>query len=1589
MYYHRKLLLAACGSFACLAAQALTVGTLRTQYLENPVGIDNANPSFSWQLSSDQRSTVQKSYHVEIGTDKNMSGIVYDSGTVNSGSSANVKLEGLQLEPSTRYYWRVTVTDNHGETATSAPGAYFETGLMDSGWSGAQWIAAGDASTPAVDEETENIQNYTLDFDFEIQRASAGIIFGATDRNNYYMWQFNAQNDVPRFRPHVWTNGTPQCIAEIDLGINLDKWATHHARIEVSDNGTMARTYLDGVLIDERPGNYPFGSVGMRASNLGNAAHQPEIAWYDDFKVTSEDGEVLYSDTFEDNSNYGTGSVHNGQLRVNGPGVVVFQNNFTPDANVKNYTFEGKFSIEQYCAGIAFAAKDANNFYMWQFNIENGFPRFRPHRWNNGGAACLDEIDLSGKVSLDVYTPHTFKIVVSENGNRATTYVDGIQIDSRTGDFAYDKVGFRHSESEKEWSLYERAYFDNVVVRDEFGGILFAENFNAAGDVKIGGGSIDDGRLLLDGNSEIYAWAASNSSAAKLRYDIDADITLLNDAASLIFSYTKSNCYFMWALNVNDNGYPLIRRHLYANSSNPSFSDTRIPGMSNSDVLGVEHHLRLEIDGNKVRTYLDDNLVDTYTDTSGLLTNGLIGFRVYKDKVNEEAYWDNVKVTVYEADGSKRVTLSEDFEKDSYEFSSGEVVDVDGNRKFHSVSKQYETIVMQDGATASPRFRKAFNLAAKVKSAKLYTSALGVYNVYINGERVGNERADGKVVYDELMPGWSDYRSTVFYMTHDVTSLLKEGENAIGAVVSSGWWLGQVSHGVYGSSGVAFIGKLVVELENGETVTLVTDRTWQSSRRGAIKSGEIYHGENYDARLADNWTDGDYDASAWFGTTVDRQVHGTLMAHEGPTVKVRPEMERKPVSFTVYEGITANGTTYGEINTVDTPSVNSPITLKKGQTLVVDFGQNASGWAKFKVKGATGTTMKLRYAEMVNDSGEADRGNDAAKGSLYTVALRSAQAQGQYTLCGAEDGEVYNPSSTFYGFRYCDVTANNDVVIEWITAETICSENEEHSSLRVDNDDVNQLISNIVWGMRSNFVSVPTDCPQRDERLGWTADTQVFSMAASYTAQVQGFYHKWMRDMRDGQLANGAYPNVAPFNWVEHGSSAWADAGIIMPWNVYVMYGDKSIIEENYESMERYFDWLATQTEGQYKHVGSDTRYGDWLAFEDTDRRYVSVAYYGYMADIMSRMSKVLSTSEGDEYDLKAQKYAQLFADIKTEFKQRYWKGTGRIQGLTQSSQCANLMALRYNLLHDDAAVETVRQNLRSRIEKNGNKLATGFLGTAILNQTLSEFDMDDLAYALLLQHECPSWLYSVDQGATTMWERWNSYTREGGFSKSIEMNSFNHYAYGAVAEWMYRYMAGIAPDYDNPGFSHIVLKPSFDAERRISNVDATFASNYGDIKAAWHTTSAGKYYYFVTVPANTTATVVLPSAPEGMSLYEGDDLASESDGVSDYADDGTNVTMTVGSGIYKFGISEAALGGVETVEAGKFTVYPNPATDVVTVGSNVAIATLELRSLSGALVTSAHQTSTLDVSACTPAMYLLTVKDVEGAVQTVKLIKR
>ena len=443
-----------------------------------------------------------------------------------------------------------------------------------------------------------------------------------------------------------------------------------------------------------------------------------------------------------------------------------------------------------------------------------------------------------------------------------------------------------------------------------------------------------------------------------------------------------------------------------------------------------------------------------------------------------------------------------------------------------------------------------------------------------------------------------------------------------------------------------------------------------------------------------------------------------------------------------------------------------------------------------------------------------------------------------------------------------------------------------------------------MWGQRGNYLSIPTDCPQRDERLGWTGDTQVFCRAASYNANVSAFFEKWMRDMRDGQRSDGAYPDVAPHSWVGYGQAAWADAGVIVPWTIYLMYDNKKILQDNYASMEKYMEFLSRQKGDGYNYNGAGTNYGDWLSYEDTERRYVSVCYYAYTAQLMAKISEALKTDDCDAYATKAKAYRKLAQEIKKEFQTRYVDADG---DLKQKSQTAYLLALKLDLFPTEEARKKGVETLVRKITGNGNRLSTGFVGTAILNQTLSQFGESNTAYDLLLQRNNPSWLYSIDQGATTIWERWDSYTKEKGFGP-VSMNSFNHYSYGAVSEWMYRTMGGIDIDETRPGFKHIVLQPIPDnrpevaaGQERIDWVNASFPSCYGDIKSSWKKENDGTVSYQVTIPANTTATLHLLLPTLDYVVEESGKAAVKAEGVSSVTFMNGKAVLELQSGTYQF----------------------------------------------------------------------------------------
>ena len=735
------------------------------------------------------------------------------------------------------------------------------------------------------------------------------------------------------------------------------------------------------------------------------------------------------------------------------------------------------------------------------------------------------------------------------------------------------------------------------------------------------------------------------------------------------------------------------------------------------------------------------------------------------------------------------------------------------------------------GATGMPMFHRTYHLDKPVRKVTVTSSALGVYVLKVNGVRIDDE---------QLKPGWTDYRKEVFYQTAELPKSLTEGDSlSITAQLSNGWWIGGITRGVYGQNNRhAFVCSVLVEYKDGSKVHFSTDGTWQCTSHTPLLSGDIYNGEVYDATIT---------PSAWHNAAVYEGHAPMLKPAFGPAVKIRDKaLWRKPQNFTIYQGSVPTETTFGRINVVDERHA-AGFTLKKGQTVLVDFGQNMVGWIDFTVSGKAGTQLTWTFGEMLNYNGDEARLDKGPGGSLWTYNLRSAKASLIYTMRGG-GAESYHPEHSFFGFRYAELTASDDCCLKSVIGQVVGSDIKEWGTFECSNPDINQLYSNVWWGQRGNFLSIPTDCPQRDERLGWTGDTQIFSVTALYNSDSKDFYRKWMGDMRASQRKDGAYPETAPFaNMWGYGTSAWGDAGVIVPWNVYWMTGDKTIIEENYSSMQRWIDFCGSQSEGEWTHIGAEPKTGDWLAYKEVQPRYVSYAYFAYSAELMAKMADILGKAED------AERYRKLHEDVVDEFHRRYVSDDEI--NISKDTQTAYLLFLHFHLWKSERQLEMTKASLRRNIETNGYKLSTGFVGTGILMNTLTEYDMDDLAYRLLLQRENPSWLYSIDQGATTVWERWDSYTQAEGFHKHHwNMNSFNHYSYGAVAEWFYSTILGICPD--EPGFQTVCLKPRFGGGLTWARGGTT--TPRGDVRVEWKQQKDNTYKYTVVVPKNTKAKLLI-----------------------------------------------------------------------------------------------------------------------------------
>ena len=742
-------------------------------------------------------------------------------------------------------------------------------------------------------------------------------------------------------------------------------------------------------------------------------------------------------------------------------------------------------------------------------------------------------------------------------------------------------------------------------------------------------------------------------------------------------------------------------------------------------------------------------------------------------------------------------------------------------------------------------FLKRFACAGRVRSLVVSATALGVFRLYLNGVRLGE---------DEMSPGWTDYGSRVFVFSYDGTDAVQK-ENCLVAEVSAGWWSGRISFGAYGFRPVSFCGEITVQYEDGTAETYPTGEDWQCAFGGRVRFADIWDGERQDARMPEpSLNPGAY---SFTGAVAMPDPLPVPCAPVGPQVKVRQQLTRSPDHAVYYAGTEENGAPLGKIRISceragDGCEAGS---LSPGTYLLLDFGQNMVGRPEITLRAPAGTTLEVRFAEMLNDTGDPSRGNDGPAGSPYLKNYRSAMALFTYTACG-EGQECAVPGHVFYGFRYIEIACDGPVEIVRVRGLVLGSDLTETGEIETDHPGVNQLISNIRWGMRGNYLSVPTDCPQRDERLGWTGDTQIFCGAASYLADVDGFLRKWLGDARDSQIGEeGAYCDVIPrvFRGKSNGNAAWAEAGLIVPHRLWLMYNDLDTLREHYDSMEAYMAYLT-----RFGLEGPNTAYGDWLNYDVTDKRYIAVCCYAYDAQLMALFARLLGKADREEH------YGQLYRQIRDHFYSRYMK-EGRLLLTTQTSY---LLALHYNLLLPTDRAAAV-ESLAGKIRDNGYRLSTGFVGTGILNQTLSEVGLDNLAYALLTCREDPSWLYSVDQGATTVWERWNSYTAATGFG-DVGMNSFNHYAYGAVAEWMFAYMAGIRPDPEHPGFDRFILNPRpdsrtaeqlTDGRQPIRRVSASYHSRRGVIRSAWERRDDGSLLFRFTVPSGTVATLTI--APE------------------------------------------------------------------------------------------------------------------------------
>ncbi len=756
----------------------------------------------------------------------------------------------------------------------------------------------------------------------------------------------------------------------------------------------------------------------------------------------------------------------------------------------------------------------------------------------------------------------------------------------------------------------------------------------------------------------------------------------------------------------------------------------------------------------------------------------------------------------------------------------------------------------------SPLFRKEFTSSKKIKSATVYITAHGLYEASINGQRVG----DGY-----FTPGWTEYKKRLQYQGYDVTNLVRNGKNAIAVTLGGGWYRDHLAWGsnknIYGKD-ISLLLQLMITYTDGSTRLIISDGSWKSTT-GSIRSSEIYDGEIIDARdEKTGWTQPGYDDSQWSGVEVEHFSNDNLVA--SVDAPARKHEIFKPVRV---------------------------LTTPKGEK-VIDFGQNLVGWEMIHVRGNSGDTITIRHAEVLDKYG-----------NFYTENLRAAKATSSYILNGKGE-EYFEPHFTYYGFRYIEVTGiKGPLNPDDFQAVAIYADMKPTGTFSTSNPMLNQLQHNILWGQKGNFLDVPTDCPQRDERLGWTGDAQVFSRTASFNMNVNNFFAKWMQDVAADQLPDGSVPFVIPnvLGPYAAGSAGWSDVATIIPWNMYLAYGDTGVLRRQYSSMKGWVDFIRSRTHDNLWNTGFD--FGDWLFYRPaddndgrsavTDKYLIAQCFYAHSTQLLINAAEVLGKTSDVE------SYTALLKKIKAAFLDEYVTPNGR---LVSGTQTAYVLALNFDMLPESLRTQAAKR-LVENIKSYNYHLTTGFLGTPYLCHVLTRFGYDDIAYRLLLQTTYPSWLYPVTMGATTIWERWDGEKPDSTF-ETPSMNSFNHYAYGAIGDWMYRKMAGLDTYADGPGYKHIRIKPHLGGD--LSFAKASLETYYGEVSSSWKVSrgkdqAAGDSVWMeVQIPANTRATIYIPAKSAEVVSESGKPL-SEVEGIKVIGMSQGYVELETGSGTYHF----------------------------------------------------------------------------------------